>query len=499
MSGGRPAGHLADHPVLAYVLAALPPICITLLVILYAVDVPYWDTWDWLDRHYAEGGDGAAATLARYWPLFNDHRVFIPLLIDRALLAVSSIDMLPRIHAKLALSMGTLWLTLALLRRTAPDAPRALVTACAACLTWPLTYWPMWMDPRQFSLHVVVLAMVGAVTIATGPWAERTRMVWSGVLCVVASLSYGPGALTWPFIGMLLWLRSSRRRAIATAAWIGAALVVVGPQALEMRGGTHAAGTSAPSLMAALDGASAVAGLPVAPALRALGYAPTRVMGGVGVIALVWLTVAARRRPGDAGDRALPWMALGAWACTYAAVTGWSRGGLPMGALHDPRFAYLAAQLWMGVFGIGAVLASRPDREAARHARARLALGGLAVLIAAGYASASLRPFLAPGGIGRLSAQLESGRTCLIEYATAEDACLEILYPSAARVRDISARLARRDAAFLRQPSSDASSADDPECGPVHQQQQPGQRGDIKGGNGQQRDARDEGGIRGNP
>jgi hypothetical protein len=179
----RRVAHLRSTAVVAGVLAALPPAGITLLVIVYAVDVPYWDTWDWLDRHYVEGDDGAVATVARYWPLFNDHRVFIPLLVDRALLAVSSIDILPRIYVKLALTMGTLWLTLTLLRRTAPEAPRALGAACAACLAWPVTYWPMWMDPRQFSLHIVVLAMIGAVTVATGPLAERRRVVLSGALC----------------------------------------------------------------------------------------------------------------------------------------------------------------------------------------------------------------------------------------------------------------------------------------------------------------------------
>lgn len=451
-------GRVTDPPFRVWAAAVVPPAFITLLVAIFAVDVPYWDTWDWLDRHYGSDDTGPAALVRRYWPLFNDHRVFIPLLVDRMLFAVSSIDILPRIYAKLPLSMGTLLLTLALARRTAPRAPRVLLTAALAALAFPLTYWPMWMDPRQFSLHIVALAIMGALYAASGPWSERRRVVTCGVLCTIASLSYAPGVLTWPFVGTVLWWRAVGRRRVAIT-WSIAALIVVLPHVLELRGRTHASDAAAPDVLAALDAATVVAGLPVAPALRELAYAPTRAMGLAGIVALVVLGFVVLRQDPDLRARALPWLALGGWSVTYALVAGWTRGGLPIGALHDPRFAYLAVQLWVALVGLAAVVLSDRRRFASGERRSHRMLRVAVVVIAVGYAVASLRPFLSPGGIGRLSTTLATGRACLLHYATAEAACLELLYPSAARIRDLAVRLDARGAAFLREGPAERESS----------------------------------------
>ena len=96
-------------------IALVPPLVIALLVFGLGVDVPYWDTWDWLDRHYP-ADQGAVSMLRRYWTPFNGHRVFLPLLLDRALLELSTIDMWPRICAKLLLSLATLAALLAMVR-----------------------------------------------------------------------------------------------------------------------------------------------------------------------------------------------------------------------------------------------------------------------------------------------------------------------------------------------------------------------------------------------
>ena len=72
--------------------------------------------------------------------------------------------------------------------------------------------------------------------------------------------------------------------------------------------------------------------------------------------------------------------------------------------------------------------------------------------ICAGLAATSVWPFVAPGGIARLHDQLVRGRTCLVNDCLADDACLERLHPSAARVRAITIHLKDRGATFLRAP-----------------------------------------------
>lgn len=430
--------------VVARALAVLPCLVVLLLVAIYAVDVPYWDTWDWLARHYPEQGEaGAWAMLQRYWAPFNDHRVFVPLLLDRALLSLSSIDILPRIYVKLPLSAAALLVTLHLVRRTVTGRNRAIAGVMVAALAFPLTYWPMWIDPRQFSIHIVVLAVVSAVAIATSRYSAGVRIIGAGALCTVASLSYAPGMFAWPFVGALLWRGSlARGRAALAVTWLALALVTVAPFVLDLQAGGHRADAVSPGVVSALDGAAAVAGLPVAPALAVAGYLPTRLIGAIGLLALVALAVASLRGTREQRDLAAPWLAIGAWAATYALAVGWTRAGEGLGALHDPRFAYLAMQLWIALVGLVAIV-----RPPVRWWSSTVPV--MLVLLICLYGVASLRPFLAPGGIGRLSRQLTEGRACLLRYATADDRCLALLHPSAAHVRALAARLDAQEAAFL--------------------------------------------------
>lgn len=427
----------------------LPPAFVTALVALYAVDVPYWDTWDWLDRHYPADPDASRSLVLRYWPLFNDHRVFVPLMVDRLLFWASGIDILPRILVKLPLSMGTLWLTLRLARQTTPAPTLPWLAAALACLAFPLTYWPMWVDPRQFSIHIVVLAMMAGLVTATSALGPGTRVLLSGLACAVASLSYAPGLLTWPFVGIVLWFHPPRPSRPVLAVWLACAIVAGGLQAFDLRDGATQSAAAAPDVLAAGGAALAIAGLPVAPALSPLAYLPTRLVGLCGLLALPCLALLAWRLDAAARRRALPWIALGGWGVAYIVATGWARGGLPLGALHDPRFAYLAAQMWVALAVLLAQYADRPQPVSGRpHMHGRL-VAIVGVALAMSYGVASLRPFLAPGGVGRFSATLETGRVCLQSFRTANDACLALLYPAPSRLREIAARLQAHGAAFL--------------------------------------------------
>jgi hypothetical protein len=439
---------MAERRWVLLAAALLPPAAITLLVAAYAVNVPYWDTWSWLERHYGAEDSTPAALLARYWPLHNGHRVLVPLLFDRALLWASSNDMLPRIFLKLPFSLGSLALVLHLARRTAPGAPRAVLAGVLALLSFPLTYWPMWMDPRQFSIHIVVFCVLAAMVVATGNMGARFRFVACAALCAVASLSYAPGLLAWPVLGLVLWRRGPLRSAGALASWCLVTLAVVVPHVRDLVVGTAADAGLRDGLRTVLA-ACAVAGMPVAPARGPVGAVPAVVTGALGIAALLVLTAMAWRRAPDVRDRALPWVALGGWAAAYAVLAGWARGTQSLDALLDPRFAYLAAQLWVALAALVSVLAFDGDLRPQQAARWRRAYWELGVVLVASYATASLWPLHAPGGIGRLSTQLQTGRACLLEYESADDACLELLYPSAARVRDLTRTLQVKGAGFL--------------------------------------------------
>jgi hypothetical protein len=426
-------------------IALVPPLVIALLVFGLGVDVPYWDTWDWLDRHYP-ADHGAVSMLRRYWTPFNGHRVFLPLLLDRMLLELSAIDMWPRICAKLLLSLATLAALLAMVRSTLAHVP-IWVTGAVAALAFPLAYWPMWMDPRQFSLHIVVLCMITALRVADSARPTWARLVLSGLLCVAASVSYGPGILTWPFVALVLWTRDRRPPALALAAWTIAASALLALQVHDASLEASVATTAAPAFVSALVGALVVAGSPVTLPIPLAPNVPALLMGATGLVILAVCATRAWRGTSDERRHAMPWVALGAWAAAYAGTVGAARGGLPLGALRDPRFAYLAALLWVAIL---VLLAQGRNSSERGSSRTRHTAAAVTAIVFAGIAMGSVRPFVARRGITALSRQLATGRDCLRRYATADSACLALLHPSPDRVRAIAARLDARGAAFLR-------------------------------------------------
>ncbi len=450
-------------PVWQHVVLHIPVILVTLLVALYAVDVPYWDTWDWLDRLYPDVEQGQAISdLA----LFNGHRVTIPLAIDRALFALSSIDVLPRIWLKVPLSLVTAWLLFRLLRRTAPAPPGPLVQLAIAAFVFTLAYWPMWMDPRQYSIHIVVLALVATVDIVTGRGTATARAAAAAGLCIVASLSYGPGLFTWPFALALLWTHVSRPSPTVLALWLAVAMTTIGLHVADVRSAAPFAPTAPPSVEAVVHAIAAVAGLPAALAAPSLGYRATRVMGVVGLTLFAVLTAFALRRPWRA--RALPWIAIGGWATTYVVAVGLARGGLALPSMHEPRFAYGSAFLWVAIAALLHVAATADAADGQPVSRWRAgATRATSGLVAAGCLMATVSPFMAPGGIGTLHAQLAEGRACLMHIDTAEDGCFERLYPSAVRLRAIARRMERRGAAFLPSPAGESRGAQPDERAPV--------------------------------
>lgn len=423
-------------------VAAVPPALIALLIAYYAVDVPYWDTWDWLDRHY---GNGGRLELSRYWLLANEHRQFVALLVDRAILAMSSIDMLPRIYAKLPFSLCSVAVLYRLMRRTIPGVPRLVAAGSLSSLTFSLTYWPMWMDPRQHSVHLAVLGFVTAVYVV-GAWAVSWRtLLAAGAACAVASLSHFSGTFSWLFIGALLWRRPFERRHLI--AWLAAAPMLLVPHAIDL-GASHAlepARFAGP--IAAARFTLVFLGTPIDPGAPRFGYASVA-MAAIGIVGSGVLLFLLRRGP-DLRRAALPWGALSAWAAANAALAGWGRGLSGVDPARDSRYACVASQLWIGVTGLALLALYRPPDAPSPARRAAQVARGLLLLIAFGHLAANARPVIS-GRLDELTLRLATGRACLVAEARADDACLELLYPSALRVRALTAMLKARDASFLR-------------------------------------------------
>ncbi|MGV3516265.1 hypothetical protein [Luteitalea sp.] len=463
MTAGARGGSLRTVLALAF-----PPLLVTSLMLMYVVDVPHWDTWDWLDRHYPAAGDHGGL-LQRYWTLFNGHRVFLPLLLDRLLFDLSSIDVLPRIWLKPLLAAATLWPLVTLLRVTSPAGVAWPIHALVGALTFPLAYGPMWIDPRQFSLHLVVLTVTAALAIAASARPPVTRVVLTALLCSAAAVSYGPGALAWPFVWLVLCAHRPRPAWPWLVVWLMAPLVLVLSQVTTLAEMSTLDTTRPSTLAAAVHGSAAVAGLAVAPSGSMFGYRLARVAGVGGVLLVLAAAGLTGRADRDVRQRALPWLALAGWGVAYVCSVGFTRGGLPLPALHDPRFAVASALIWLPALILLCVVFGPHGADGAQYRVAVVAhglLGGVLIgaLVAGAHSS------FGPEGLATVSRRLRAGRACLAAYRTADDSCLRLIYVEPDRLRSIAARLDARGATFMR-VAREATHTEADENAALHEQE----------------------------
>lgn len=450
-SGAGPAATCPPRgPSRAAVAAALamPGLVVSGLMAAYAVDVPFWDGWEWMARHLDAAGP---LDLTPYWRLHNEHRVFVALLVDRWLLEAWGFSMWGRLWAKPAVVWIELVLLWSLWRRTVPGAG-APVALGLALLLWSLTYWPLWIDPRQLSVHLAAAFFLGALRVLVARRRPAAHLGAAG-LTTLASLSYGPGLLAWPAVGLAAWMAGYRRRG-HLVVWMVLAAAVWGSYVVDLSAPGDGAGHAPRPPWRAPLFVLAFLGQPVAPALRDTYYAPTVIMGAAGLaaaLAAAWTGTRAQATSRQGDDRAAvafgPWGALVVWGLLSAAAAAVTREAVyGIAGAHAPRYAHIGSLFWVGVFGLLSVAGTTLDRPASR-CRLRLGRAGLLVLVIAGSVAATAQRLVE--GFDELPLRLSAGRECLDRRPDIDDSCLELLYPQAGRLRAIVSDVERRHAAFL--------------------------------------------------
>lgn len=423
----------------------------------FAVDVPFWDLWDWLDRLY---GGGGAFDLSRYWPLLNEHRVFVPLLVDRALFEAVGVDLRVRALLKVPLTLVTLASLIVLFHRTTAgtDGGRArsparvgLAATVFSALLFSMAYWPMWADPRNYAAHMAQALTVLGVTVAATRDPGWRAWLAAATCSLVAGLSTTVGTLAWPLVLAVLWWRGYRRRHLLL--WTVAGAVAIAPHALDLILRMPVDAAAPASLKELLKFALAFFGRPVAPVVESLRFWPSMAAGAAGLACLACVVAgAAGRRGVRRGGERFPWYALAAWALTIGVLATIGRSGNHLAAVHDARFVVAATPFWVV---LAALVLMPPDRTGSRPAgRWRKLLEPVACVLAlVGYLAAGADAFWS-GRPERLSLRLATGKHCLADVANAPEACLQLLHPIPAVVRRLAPAVLDRPPKLAHPPAA---------------------------------------------
>lgn len=452
MSAAPAARHQDAVAIWLLALAAIPPAVVIWLFATYTVDVPFWDTWDWLGRHFAPEPSSA---LARYWPLHQQHRVWLTLVVDRLLLDATSLNMSVRAAAKILAAGGLVAAFGVLAHRTSGSARASgwILAVCSA-LTFSLTVWPVWIDPRLMSSYLsLALGVWGLVRLSSSKRIDRS-FVAAILLVALASVSYSHGMVAWVAFAPLVLADAGRRR--RSVAWAGVALLLAIPYAWELARQPAAVG-ALPDVMDWLRFTLALVGGGLAPG-RVLGDDRLAFAVGAGGLAIA-LWCAGRASIGrDAPRRAaLAWISAGTWALGIAAATaaGRAAGTRPAASL-EPRYAAVSLLFWCALVGltvgVGRRSGERPrgwlPREVVVLAIAAACGGALWVRACHELVTSSL--------FVELPARLALGRACL-DQPVADRRCLVLLHPDPRVVEDVLPALAAHGARFAG-PSGAAAS-----------------------------------------
>jgi hypothetical protein len=418
-------------------LAALGIFPLLAIVLKRAVDVPYWDEWEWAELVYA--AHRHTLTFARLWQPHNEHRILIPNLLALGLDAAGGWTPVREELVSLALLAATqlgLWV---LFRRTVPAAWRGIVFLAATVVLLGLVQFENLGWGFQMAWFLCDAAVVAVAVALSRPHASERDLLLAAVAATIASLSSSQGLLAWP-VGLVLIALIPRRRVARGAVWLVLAVAV---SAVVRAGSPHGegaghAGLGHPFLLAryVLAYLGAPLGMSFGPGLSILA-------GGALLVWLAALAAAALRGPLGVRVRTAPWLALAAYPVLAAAVTSVARAGFGLGQATSSRYTSITALAWIAALAATCVVARRGLRGARAPALGAMAVAAAAALLVLG----SVKQTLAANRAWQLhAADLRAGRAAI---AAGEPRGLAPITPDPAGVTDLLGEMARiRDGVF---------------------------------------------------
>lgn len=412
-----------------YVLALLPPLYILYLITRYGIDVPFWDQWEFvlLLKKFKTG----ALSFPDLWAQHNEHRILFPKLIMLVLAAATGWDIRYEFYANFFLAGLTFVFLNLLSRKEAGGRCAPWFSVVSAFLVFSPVQVENWTWGWQIQIFLGVLGAVVAV------WSvSRWPAQWKGLIvamgaALLASYSFNNGLLTWPVVGILL-LAQGQWKMRHIGLWAAAFIISVflyyhGYQKPELH----------PSLLYPLNHpydyiryVFAYLGSPLAFSKREHAIV-------IGILLTCILCIASVQvwRSGREGfQRLLPWLALALYSILSAAVTGIGRLGFGVDQAMSGRYTTISTPFAVSVFVVAAYwIGDYLDLRKRLPGKLMAVVCFVSILFVFSYASSfsrSLKKF------ARTSAGMQKAKLCLEDPGSAEDACLKILYPDTAIVRE---------------------------------------------------------------
>lgn len=375
-------------------LYALLPIVLTgWYVVRHAFPVPMYDEWVVIQPLVVAAFDGTLTPQALTQVYFG-HRQVTSYVVTVALALLTGWDTRVDVAFSFALALACAALIVTSFRRvgllTTPLRPLVLLAVTLLLFT-PIQFINFVYGNAKCT-WLLMIAVYGAGWVLSQPLTRRSWLILIG-LALWASWSFLSGQVLWFIIPPLLWLRGQRRwrpylvwmivAAIQFALYFGPGYQLMLPDAAAAAFDLRAV----PALMLVFLGGPFSAH-PRADAPLLLQSAEIAgLVGGIGMIALAVLTIAAlrTRRHRSAGAALNVGYLLIAFSLASGLMVAVGRAGVPADVISS-RFITLAVPFWVGLIALTLALfpALTPRLRTLLTTGAVLVLPALAALLLIG-------------------------------------------------------------------------------------------------------------------
>jgi len=415
------------------------PIALGLMIALTAVNVPYWDEWEWAELVFRF--HSGTLSFADLWVQHNEHRLFFPQLILLTLDRFGGWSPVREQFISLFFVVAGQIGIFVMIRRTIRGSVGSIAGILVSIMLYGLWQAENFTWGFQMAWFLCNTACIVVVALLTRPQRNAFHVFASILIALIASFSSSQGLLIW-VVGAVAIALTQRRIGWTLMVWLCAALATWS---------TYAHGL-APSSIGHFD----IVRHP-APALRyVLIYlgSPIAGWGGANLSTLAGLIVVSGVLASATADawrpnrgrhllRRAPWYALAVFPIACAEATAAGRAGY--GALQalSSRYTSISGLAWIAAICIGATYLSRQRLPIPYGQRRRVQVATFIVVAALLWRSNA-------GGWHlweSTEATLARARSGL---ERSDPSALAKLYPNNARIKMLIEELRRvRDGPFL--------------------------------------------------
>lgn len=197
--------------ILSFLLAILPAFFIALLILIYGVNVPYWDQWGIAPLF--EKLHNGSFSFNDLFMQHNESRLFFPkfIFIPLAYLTHWNVKYEMAFTFLLACIVSLNVYYLSKLTLGGSVVKRLFIATIANLLIFAPIQWENWLWGIQMIVFVPIACITTCIVVAYSKLPTLTKFLISVCLCTISTFSYANGILCWIVVFPVLILKSRKK------------------------------------------------------------------------------------------------------------------------------------------------------------------------------------------------------------------------------------------------------------------------------------------------